>query len=51
MDYYRSKMTYREAHRRINEAEQGIAKGNVVLHSDVIKHSYAILNKMEKNYR
>lgn len=51
MDYYGSEMTYRDAHRRIYDAEQGIANGNVVLHSDVMKHSYEVLNRMEESYR
>ena len=35
--------TPEEAHLRIEEAEQGIAKGEVVLHADVMKHSYELL--------
>lgn len=37
--------TSEEAHRRIVEAERGIANGEVVLHSEVMKHSYALLVK------
>ena len=37
--------TFEEAHRRIVEAERGIANGEVVLHSEVMKHSYALLVK------
>ena len=34
-----------EARRRIQEAERGIANGEVVLHADVMKHSYELLDK------
>lgn len=34
-----------EAHLRIEEAERGIANGEVVLHADVMKHSYELLYK------
>ena len=37
--------TPEEAHLRIEEAEQGIAKGEVVLHADVMKHSYELLQR------
>ena len=43
MDY--APLTSEEAHRRIQEAERGIANGEVVLHADVIKHSYELLEK------
>ena len=36
-------MTSEEAHLRIEEAERGIANGEVVLHADVMKHSYELL--------
>ena len=36
-------MTSEEAHLRIEEAERGIANGEVVLHADVMKHSYQLL--------
>lgn len=38
-------MTSEEAHRRIEEAEQGIANGEVVLHTDVMKRSYELLQR------
>ncbi len=38
-------LTSEEAHRRIHEAERGIANGEVVLHSDVMRHSYELLEK------
>ena len=38
-------MTSEEAHYRIQEAERGIAKGEVVLHADVMRHSYELLEK------
>ena len=38
-------MTPEEAHLRIEEAEQGIANGEVVLHSDVMKQSYELLER------
>jgi hypothetical protein len=41
MDYV--PMTPEEAHLRIEEAELGIAKGEVMLHSEVIKRSYELL--------
>jgi hypothetical protein len=41
MDY--APMTSEEAHLRIEEAERGIANGEVVLHADVMKHSYELL--------
>ena len=34
-----------EAHKRIVEAERGIAAGDVLLHEDVIRHSYELLEK------
>jgi hypothetical protein len=34
-----------EAHLRIEEAERGIVNGEVVLHADVMKHSYELLYK------
>ncbi len=34
-----------DAHLRIEEAERGIANGEVVLHADVMKHSYELLYK------
>ena len=37
--------TSEEAHRRIVEAERGIANSEVVLHSEVMKHSYALFGK------
>lgn len=43
MDY--APLTSEEAHRRIQEAERGIAKGEVVLHADVMRHSYELLEK------
>lgn len=43
MDY--APMTSEEAHYRILEAERGIANGEVVLHAEVIKHSYELLEK------
>ena len=41
----RAPMTSEEAHRRIEEAERGIANGEVVLHADVMKHSYELLQR------
>ena len=38
-------MTSEEAHYRIQEAEKGIANGEVVLHAEVMKHSYELLEK------
>lgn len=38
-------MTSEEACRRIEEAERGIANGEVVLHSEVMRHSYEMLEK------
>ncbi len=38
-------MTSEEAHRRIEEAEKGIANGEVVLHSGVMRNSYEMLEK------
>ena len=38
-------MTSGEAHRRIEEAERGISNGEVVLHSEVMRHSYEMLEK------
>ena len=38
-------LTSEEAHRRIQEAERGIANGEVVLHADVMRHSYELLKK------
>ena len=38
-------LTTEEAHRRIQEAERGIANGEVVHHADVIRHSYELLEK------
>ena len=43
MDYV--PLTSEEAHRRIQEAERGIANGEVVLHADVMRHSYELLEK------
>ena len=43
MDY--ALMTSEEAHSRIEEAERGIANGEVVLHEDVMKHSYELLQR------
>lgn len=37
--------TPEEAHLRIEEAERGIANGEVVLHADVMKHSYELLQR------
>lgn len=37
--------TSEEAHQRIEEAERGIANGEVVAHEYVIKHSYDLLAK------
>ncbi len=37
--------TPEEAHLRIEEAERGIANGEVVLHTDVMKHSYELLQR------
>ena len=37
--------TSEEAHRRIEEAERGIVNGEVVLHADVMRHSYELLEK------
>lgn len=38
-------MTPEEAHRRIEEAERGIANGEVVLHEEVMRQSYELLKK------
>ena len=38
-------MTSEEAHRRIQEAERGIANGEVVLHAEVMRYSYELLQK------
>ena len=38
-----SPITPEEAHLRAEEAEQGIANGEVVLHSNVIAHLYELL--------
>jgi len=38
-------MTSMEAHLRIQEAERGIANGEVVPHANVISHSYELLEK------
>lgn len=38
-------LTSEEAHRRIQEAERGIANGEVVLHADVMRHSYELLKQ------
>ena len=35
--------TIEEAHRRIMEAERGIANGEVVPHAKVMRHSYELL--------
>ena len=43
MDY--APMTSEEAHLRIAVAERGIANGEVVLHTDVMKHSYKLLQR------
>ena len=43
MDY--APMTFEDAHLRIEEAERGIANGEVVLHADVMKHSYELLQR------
>ena len=43
MDY--APETPEEAHLRIAEAEQGIANGEVVLHEDVMAHSYELLER------
>ena len=43
MDY--APETPEEAHLRIEEAERGIANGEVVLHSDVMKQSYELLER------
>ena len=43
MDY--APETPEEAHLRIEEAERGIANGEVVLHSDVMRHSYELLER------
>ena len=37
--------TPEEAHQRIEEAERGIANGEVVVHEYVIKRSYDLLEK------
>ena len=37
--------TPEEAHLRIEEAERGIANGEVVLRTDVMKHSYELLQR------
>ncbi|MBR2771899.1 MAG: hypothetical protein IKD78_07790 [Bacteroidales bacterium] len=41
MDY--APTTTEEAHRRIMKAERGIANGEVVLHAEVMRHSYELL--------
>lgn len=41
LDY--APMTSDEAHLRIEEAERGIANDEVVLHEDVMRHSYELL--------
>ena len=38
-------MTSEEARYRIQEAERGIANGEVVHHADVMRHSYELLQK------
>lgn len=38
-------MTSEEARYRIQEAEKGIANGEIVLHAEVMKHSYELLEK------
>ena len=38
-------MTSEEAHYRIQEAEKGIANGETVLHAEVMRHSYELLEK------
>ena len=38
-------VTSEEAHYRIQEAEKGIANGEVVLHAEVMRHSYELLEK------
>ena len=43
MDY--APETPEEAHLRIEEAERGIANGEVVLHSDVMRHSCELLER------
>ena len=43
MDY--TPTTSEEARYRIQEAERGIANGEVVLHADVMRHSYELLEK------
>ena len=43
MDY--APETPEEAHLRIEEAERGIAAGEVVLHEYVMKHSYEMLER------
>ena len=45
MDY--ALMTSEEVHLRIEEAERGIANGEVILHEDVMKHSYEMLKKYD----
>ena len=40
-------MTSEEAHCRIMEAERGIAKGEVVSHAEVMRHSYELLKHYE----
>ena len=54
IDYFENKevevmdfapMTSEEAHCRIQEAEQGIANGEVVIHAEVMRHSYELLEK------
>lgn len=38
-------LTSEEAHRGIQEAERGITNGEVVLHAEVMRHSYELLKK------
>ncbi|MBR3427351.1 MAG: hypothetical protein IKG95_05365 [Bacteroidales bacterium] len=38
-------MTFEEAYCRIQEAERGIANGELVLHAEVMRHSYELLEK------
>ena len=45
MDY--APATPEEAHQRIEEAERGIANGDVVAHEYVIKRSYDLLETMQ----
>ena len=43
-DFY-APMTKEEAHRRIEEAERGIAEGRVVPHEEVMRQTYELLKK------